>query len=505
MLTPLTVPPGVVRASTPAQSRGRWWDANLVRWRSGMLEPVGGWERILGAPMPSIPRALHWWADLTGIRRLAVGADDGLYTIEGSEVTDRTPLLFVPPSTAAFGQGGFGIGNYGAGAFGAPRPAPDVRVFGRPPNWSIDNFGQNLLFLCSTDGKLHELVPVAGALPALGTAVADAPESNRAMVVTEERHVMLLGSGGIPNRVAWCSREDYEDWDFASTTNTAGFFDLPIGGYIIAGTRVRGGVLLWTENEAWLARYVGQPFIYSFERVGEACGLYGPRTYAAAPGFTLWMGREGFFTYDGGAVRPLQSDVADFVFSGIDRLYGPGRAFSVSNGLFPEVWWHYPSQGSAEPDRYVCFSTAEGWWSIGAMDRAAGVGAGVYPYPVLAGGDGFLYQHELGWLDAGRTRVGRVYAETGALEIARGGAIVGDVLGAHMDSGAGFDATQVRAYARFTREGPEYVSGPYRAEPDGLMPVRFSAREFRLRIEARKDTDWAIGEMRLDIETGGER
>jgi len=44
-LIPLSIPPGVYRSGTELQSAGRWYDANLVRWTEGSMEPVGGWEK----------------------------------------------------------------------------------------------------------------------------------------------------------------------------------------------------------------------------------------------------------------------------------------------------------------------------------------------------------------------------------------------------------------------------------------------------------------------------
>lgn len=505
MLAPVSIPPGVVRGSTPAQSRGRYWDANLVRWRSGVLQPVGGWERMTATPMTGAPRSLLWWRDLTDIRRLAIGADDGLFVLEGDTITNRSPAGFVPPGSYNPASGGFGIGAFGSGTFGSPRPGGGARIFGRPTIYSLDNFGQTLLSMASSDGRLLELVPSGGALPATATAVSAAPISNRAMLVTEERHVMIFGAAGVPYRVAWSDRENYNDWNFASTTNAAGFFDLPISGWIVNAVRVRGGILIWTDSDAWFARYVGQPFIYSFERIGEACGLYSPTSFASSLGFAVWMGRENFFAFDNGVIRPLACDVGDFVFSGIDPVYGVARSFGMANGVFPEFWFHYPSEGSVENDRYVCVSLEERWWSIGALPRTTGVASGVYPYPVAAGADRHLYQHETGWTDAGLARTGQVYAETGAIDVPRGGATTVDVLGAQMDSGAGYASTQARAYSRFTADGPEYAEGPFAARDDGWMDMRFSARDFRLRIEATQDRDWSIGEMRLDLAKGGQR
>lgn len=503
-LTSLTIPPGVVRGKTPAQSRGRYYDTNLVRWRSGVLQPVGGSERLTSSPMEAAPRTLHWWRDLTDIRRLAIGADNGLFTMEGNTVTLRSPAGFVPPANVT-ASGGFGIGLFGAGTYGSPRPAGAARLYLRPPVWSLDNFGQDLLASCSSDGRLLKLVPAAGVLPATASVVATAPTGNRSMLVTEERHVMLFGCGGVPYRVGWCSREDYNDWNFASTTNTAGFFDLPISGWVVNASRVHGGVLIWTDSDVWFARYVGQPFIYSFERMGEACGLYAPQSFAVTAGVAIWMGRETFFGYDGGTVRPLASDVGDYLFSDIDPVYGAARSFGMANGVYPEVWFHYPAAGQTEPNRYVCFSTQERWWGIGSMRRLAGVAAGVYPYPTMACLDRHLHHHEIGWTTSGTTRVGNVWAETGAIEFPRGGASTFDVMGAQMDSGSGYAATQVRAYARYAADGTEYAFGPFSPRSDGYTDMRLTGRDIRLRIEATQDADWTLGEIRLDIEPGDGR
>ena len=59
----LNIPPGVVRGKTPLQTKGRYWDANLVRWRSGALIPVGGWQRITAAAdLDSTCRTIFSWA-----------------------------------------------------------------------------------------------------------------------------------------------------------------------------------------------------------------------------------------------------------------------------------------------------------------------------------------------------------------------------------------------------------------------------------------------------------
>jgi hypothetical protein len=502
-MQPIKLPPGVVKAATPSRARDRYWDANLIRWRGDHLLPVGGWQRNTAAPLPEPVRRLFAWRDLKDIFRIVLGSDGRLQILEGSTVTDITPVDFnpTPPYTT---DGGYGTGPYDTGRYGTPRPPVDSRLFARPTIWSLDNFGANLLALSGSDGRLLLWDTTVLPLPARAAPVAAAPANAIAMVVTEERHVMLFGAGGVPYRVAWCSREDINDWDFASTTNTAGFFDLSISGFIVNAVRVRGGVLIFTDADVWLARYIGQPFVYSFERIGEACSLYGPLSVAGSGSTAIWMGRQTFWIFDGGTVRPLPCDVANFLFAGIDEFSGLPRVHAAVNGLFPEAWFFYPSKGQTECDRYVIWNWQENWWSVGALARSAMLGASVAPYPVMAGTDGHIFEHEKGWTAAGMTRVGQVWAETANIAIAGGDRRV-EVQQVQFDSGHGFGATRLLAFAKDMPDGAEHAEGPFLPGPDGWTDCRFSGRDIRLRVEAARDEDWSLGELRLDAQPGAGR
>lgn len=502
-MQPIKLPPGVVKAATASRARNRYWDANLIRWRGDHLLPVGGWQRNTAAPLAEPVRRLSAWRDLQDIFRIALGSDSKLQILEGAAVTDITPADF-EPTPPFVTVSGFGIGPYNAGAYGTPRPLADGRLFGRPMIWSLDNFGANLLALCGSDGRLLLWDTTVLPLPGKAVPVADAPEHSIAMLVTEERHVMLFGAGGVPYRVAWCSREDINDWDFTNPGNSAGFFDLSISGFIVNAVRVRGGVLIFTDSDVWLARYIGQPFVYAFERIGEACSLFGPYSFASNSSAVIWMGRQTFWVFDGGAVRPLPCDVANFLFAGIDSFAGQSRVHAAVNGLFPEAWFFYPSQGQTECDRYVIWNWQENWWSVGALPRSAMLAASVAPYPVMAGSDGHIFEHEKGWTAAGLTRVGEVWAETANIAIGGGDQRI-EVAQAQFDSGHGFAATRMLAFTKEAGDGPEYAEGPFIPSADGWTDCRLSGRDIRLRIEAAQDGDWSLGELRLDAQPGAGR
>lgn len=496
----LVLPPGVVRGANPsATPQGRYFDANLVRWQDGQLRPIGGWARLTSSPLPTIARHLNAWLDNSSIRRVAVMCDSKIYLLENSVFTSVEPLDFVGYTTSA--GGGYGDGLYGAENYGTARSVATI-ISGRAPWWGSDTWGQDILFLASSDGRLLNWSPTTPGSRA--AALTGAPVSNRCFLVTPERHVLLGGIAGNPREIGWCSREDRTDWNFASTTNTAGKLPIDCKGAISALYAVREGSLMMTDDEVWIIRYVGQPYIYGAERLSDTADIMGFRTVAQFNGKAVWMGKNGFWLYEGAAPVPLPSDVGDYVFHDINRDMAPFVAIGQVNGSFKEVMWQYPSATSQVNNRYVIWNYQERWWAIGSMPRAAMLDTGVYPYPIMAGNDGHLYQHETGFTDAGVTRVGSVYAETGPYRMGDGARCM-KVLRAQLDGGTAYDALQVKAYARRTLQGSESLKGPYVPKPTGYTDMRFDGRAVRFRIEARRDEDFGVGMVSLDLKQGSRR
>lgn len=496
---PVMPPPGVVRGATKAVTPNRFVDANLVRWRGGVLQPVGGSQRMTGTVLPSIPRRLNVWTDNSNVTRVGIMSDAKIHVLEGATYTSIEPLDFVG-WTAGTG-GGYGVYLYGREDYGDARSVGSI-IATRPPMWSLDTWGEDIMFVASSDGRLLNWSPATPGTRA--AAVTGAPTSNRGMVVTPERHILMCGARGDRRRLEWCSREDRNDWNFASTTNTAGFFPTDSQGWHNALYEVREGTLLFCDDEVWLVRYVGQPYVYGAERLRDTVDLISPRAVGTWDGKAAWMGQQGFWIYEGGVVRPLPSDVADFVFSDINRDAASVRAHASANGSFDEIWWFYPSAGATECDRYVIWSPSERWWSFGAMTRSAMVKASVYDTPIAGDQSGNIFLQEVGWTDAGVPRVGQVWAETGALSIDTGSRAA-KVLLAELDGGNGYDAMRMRAYGRRTRMGPETTFGPFTPRADGYAEMRFEARDIRMRLEATRDEDWSIGACRFDIRPGSGR
>ena len=84
--------PGINREGTDYSNEGGWYDVNLVRFRQGRPEKIGGWEKDNVNTYLGTARALHSWVDLESTRFLGLGTTWKYYVNEGNSYYDVTPL-----------------------------------------------------------------------------------------------------------------------------------------------------------------------------------------------------------------------------------------------------------------------------------------------------------------------------------------------------------------------------------------------------------------------------
>ncbi len=84
--------PGINNDPTPTLNSGGWSFSNLIRFRNGLLEKIGGWLHYSNTATIGIARALHSFQDLNSIDYLAVGTNQRLQIYSNGIVTDITPI-----------------------------------------------------------------------------------------------------------------------------------------------------------------------------------------------------------------------------------------------------------------------------------------------------------------------------------------------------------------------------------------------------------------------------
>ena len=84
--------PGINREGTDYSNEGGWYDANLVRFRKGLPEKIGGWEKATTNTYLGTGRALHAWVNLAATKYLGIGTTYKYYIESGNAFNDVTPI-----------------------------------------------------------------------------------------------------------------------------------------------------------------------------------------------------------------------------------------------------------------------------------------------------------------------------------------------------------------------------------------------------------------------------
>ena len=84
--------PGIKKEGTALTAKGGWFDANLIRFRKGLPEKIGGWTKDTSNTFQSTCRALHSWVDLNITKFLGLGTTWKYYIQSGANFNDVTPI-----------------------------------------------------------------------------------------------------------------------------------------------------------------------------------------------------------------------------------------------------------------------------------------------------------------------------------------------------------------------------------------------------------------------------
>ena len=94
--------PGINREGTDYSNEGGWFDSNLVRFRKGLPEKIGGWVKEISSTFLGTGRALLAWVSLDSTRWLGLGTTWKYYVSDGNSYNDITPLRDTNTGTATF-------------------------------------------------------------------------------------------------------------------------------------------------------------------------------------------------------------------------------------------------------------------------------------------------------------------------------------------------------------------------------------------------------------------
>ena len=310
---------------------------------------------------------------------------------------------------------GWGVGSWGAGGFGSTTP---LSLTNQLRLWTIDNFGDDVI-AAPRGGPIYYWDESSGLTTRAVEASTRSGASNTPVAVSQllmsdiDRHVIALGCNPIgsstidPLLVRFSDSENAVDWT-PTATNSAGGVRLSTGSLIVGGLQTRQEILIWTDVGVVSMRFVGQPFVFSFNEIATGMSLISPNGAATAGGVVYFMDDGAFYQY-AGSVQKLPCTVLDYIFSDFNQTQSY-KVFAAANPKYNEIIWFYPSADSTEINRYVTYNYLENNWSIGTTNdgfvRTAWNPSYSLDYPLAASkndtsGLNYLYDQEFGFLADG--------------------------------------------------------------------------------------------------------
>ena len=144
-ITSLKFRPGINKETTSYSNKGGWNDCDLIRFRFGYPEKLGGWEKYSEVTFLGSSRSLHSWANLEGNKYLGIGTEQKFYIEESQGYNDITPVRRkVVNGVTVFDLGGLTVTSIVSGSAGTGQVgtvivlgSQDVPVLARNPDSGV--------------------------------------------------------------------------------------------------------------------------------------------------------------------------------------------------------------------------------------------------------------------------------------------------------------------------------------------------------------------------------
>ena len=332
--------------------------------------------------------------------------DGGAAVIAEYQITTGSDVYTVSVGWGSGGWGGATTG-YPSTGWGSAAPA-GVGLGVQLRLWSESNYGQDLVFNPRGGAVYYWANNANPNIFDRGVQItaADAPTvCNFVMVSDASRFVLSFGVndyGSViqnPLLVRWSDQENYLSWTPA-ITNQAGSYTLSHGSTIITALQGRQEIMVWTDSAMYSMQYLGPPYVWGFQLLGDNISIAGPNAVASANNITYWMGSDKFYMYSG-RVETLPCSLRSYVYNDINMSQS-FQFFAGTNEGFNEIWWYYCSANSLVIDKYVVYNHLERIWYYGTLNRTAWLDSPLRTEPMATTYSAKLLYHETG-VDDGTT------------------------------------------------------------------------------------------------------
>ena len=451
--------------------------------------------------------------------------DSGTYTITLSDnaaaalssagSADAEYQINIGINTVVPGNG-WGAGTWGADGWGLA--SSETVGGGTLRLWSQDNFGEDLIFN-QRDGFVFYWDKTNGLTTRAINLIEksdSAPTKARKIIVSErDRHVIAFGANPIGETdqdrllIRFSTQENPFEWR-PTATNTAGDLRIGSGSEIVTAVKTRREMIVLTDTSVHSMQFIGPPFTFGINQLASNITVRGFNTAVAVGDAVFWMGYDRFYVYDG-RVQVIPCSVRDHVFQNFNETQSD-KVYAGVNSAFGEVFWFYPSQSSANNDKYVVYNYDQKIWYVGNLARSSWIDRGVYQYP-MATDSNLVYNHEKGNDNDGTAFTS--FIESSPIDVQDGDQFVflrrmiPDVSFDNSDSDISNDNKQAVFSLKAQRSpGGGFIKTSTNtvSSTTELNHLRLRGSSFGLRVESTTEkVNWRLGTVRVDLRADGDR
>lgn len=340
-----------------------------------------GWSTVSGGSSPyNSPADQLWLFVLFGQRVLATEINDPIQSYLLGTSATFSDLAYGGITALQLTQGG----GYTPGSYTlTPTNTGGGSGFAGTVTVGVD--GKLDSFAISAPGRLYgsgTTMPVpAGAGPGTGGAVvpviaAVAPKARYAAIV---RNFLVAANtndpanGAQPQRVWWSALNDPTNWPTPGTAAAAqvqsDYNDLlGSGGWIqgIVGNLGTADGAVFMERAVWRMVYAGPPAVFYFFAAEGVRGTPSPGSIVQIGPLVYYLGRDGFYVFDGTTSRPIGVNKVDKYFYATVDQNNMARVVGTFDPINKLVIWAWPdtSATNGNPNHLLIYNWQLDRWSI---------------------------------------------------------------------------------------------------------------------------------------------
>ena len=175
-----------------------------------------------------------------------------------------------------------------------------------------------------------------------------------------------------------------------------------VGSKIVKGLPIRGGsnspaALLWSlDSVIKMSKVSSAEGVFRFDVMSGQSSILSSNSVIEYDGVYYWVGIDRFLMFSG-VVQELPNTLnANWFFDGLNINYRQ-RVWAMKIPRYGEIWWFYPRGDATECTHAIIYNVREKTWYDTELGRSAGYYSQVFSFPIMAGTDSTLWQHEAGF------------------------------------------------------------------------------------------------------------